>query len=93
MGTWAFGGAIAATIFVIGGLIALVRSITRFTTTLEFLVPALSDVSKSVKDLGTTVNKLVLQVAVLETAATQIPELREAVGRLERDLAVLNDKY
>lgn len=91
--TWAFGGLIALGIFLIGGLVAAVRAITRLTTTMEFISPALSNVSVSVKDLGIIVNKLVGQVAVLESAATQIPELREAVARLERDIAVLSDKY
>lgn len=97
MPAWVYAGLISVAIFLAGwiivGVISAIKAITRLNTTMEFISPALTNVSASVKDLGIVVNRLIAQVAVLESATTQIPEMREAIARLETGLAGLNERF
>lgn len=90
---WAFSGLVAVAIFILGGVIAGVRAITKLNSTIEYLGPDLVKVSASVTALSTSVNTLITKVAILETVAIKIPELAESVSRLEKDVAVLSEKY
>ena len=91
--TWAFGGIVTIFLFIMGGIIAGVRAVTKLNSTIEYLAPGLQTVSASVSDLSVSVNHLITKVAVLESVAVRIPELSEAIARLEKDIAVLSEKY
>ena len=90
---WAFGGLVALGIFIVGGVLAGVRAITKLNTTIEYLGPDLAQVSSSVNALSVAVNTLITKVALLEAIAVKIPALSDSVGRLERDIAILSEKY
>ena len=90
---WAFSGLVAVALFILGGVIAGVRAITKLNTTIEYLGPDLAHVSASVNALSAAVNTLITKVALLEAIAVKIPALSDSVGKLERDIAVLSEKY
>lgn len=91
--TWAFSGGVAIFLFIMGGLIAGVKAITKLNSTIEYLGPDLAKVSVSVSALSVSVNHLITKVAVLESIAVKIPELADSVAQLEKDVAILSEKY